>query len=96
MVMKRSNNSEESCGPGELDGVCPARLAIARGREGLLVMSDRKRPGYLSFMLRLWQAVEDGREVWRASLESPHTGERWLFAGLEELFKFLRKVVSKS
>jgi hypothetical protein len=65
----------------------------ALGSRKRLNVSDQKRPGYISFMLRLWQAVENGREVWRASLESPHTGERWLFANLIDLVEFLRKVV---
>ena len=38
------------------------------------------RRGYLSYLLRLWQADADGELVWRASLESPHTGERLGFA----------------
>lgn len=46
-------------------------------------------PGYLSYLLRLWQTYSDGQLVWRASLESPHTGERQGFADLEQLFVFL-------
>ena len=46
---------------------------------------------YLAYMLRLWQ-VDSGEEpVWRASLESPHTGERRSFANLEMLFAFLEE-----
>jgi hypothetical protein len=37
----------------------------------------------------LWLATEQGRLVWRASLENPHTGERLGFATLERLFAFL-------
>ena len=47
------------------------------------------RRGYLSYLLRLWQAHADGELVWRASLESPHTGERLSFADAESLFAFL-------
>ena len=47
------------------------------------------RRGYLSYLLRLWQAHTDGELVWRASLESPHTGERLSFADAESLFAFL-------
>jgi hypothetical protein len=47
------------------------------------------RRGYLSYLLRLWQADADGELVWRASLESPHTGERLSFADAESLFAFL-------
>lgn len=44
---------------------------------------------YLAYMLRLWRAETKDGPVWRASLESPHTGERARFAGLEALFAFL-------
>ena len=47
------------------------------------------RRGYLSYLLRLWQASVDDELVWRASLESPHTGERLSFADAERLFAFL-------
>jgi len=41
-------------------------------------------------MLRLWQAgSRDGKSVWRASLENPHTGERLAFGGVEALVAFL-------
>ena len=46
---------------------------------------------YLAYMLRLWQASNDGGLTWRASLESPHTGERRGFVGLEALFNFLEE-----
>jgi len=46
---------------------------------------------YLSFMLRMWRANGEGKAAWRASLESPHTGESIGFASLEELFTFLRQ-----
>jgi hypothetical protein len=48
-----------------------------------------EQPGYLAYLLRLWQVNDDGKPVWRASLESPHTGERHGFANLEMLFAFL-------
>jgi hypothetical protein len=48
-------------------------------------------PRYLAFMLRMWQATSDGRLVWRASLESPHTGERQGFANLHALYEFLER-----
>ncbi len=45
---------------------------------------------YLAYMLRLWQAGQsDSGPVWRAAVESPHTGECRVFAGLPELFVFL-------
>ena len=47
----------------------------------------KSQPRYLSYLLRLWQT--GSQPTWRASLESL-TGERQGFAGLEELFAFLR------
>jgi hypothetical protein len=47
--------------------------------------------GYLAYMLRLWQASDQDGSVWRASLESPHTGERHGFSNLELLFAFLEE-----
>lgn len=45
---------------------------------------------YQSYLLRLWRATCDGETVWRASLESPQTGERAGFASLEALFDHLQ------
>jgi len=53
-------------------------------------VSGKKR-GYASYLLRLWPIEDKGRLVWRASLESPHSGERWGFASLDALFAFLRQ-----
>ncbi|MFQ5593203.1 MAG: hypothetical protein ACE5HA_03555 [Anaerolineae bacterium] len=54
-----------------------------------------EHPDYLSYLLRLWRVVDevsgDERGVWRASLESALTGERKGFAGLDDLFDFLRR-----
>ena len=44
---------------------------------------------YFAYMLRLWQVSSDGEPIWRASLESPHSGELRGFANLELLFAFL-------
>ena len=52
---------------------------------------------YVSYMLRMWRdssdqgagSMEEG--PWRASLQSPRSGKRVAFAGLEELFCFLRR-----
>jgi hypothetical protein len=46
---------------------------------------------YFAYMLRLWQVSSDGEPIWRASLESPHTGERHGFANPELLFAFLEE-----
>lgn len=50
---------------------------------------------YIAYLLRLWRADGTvGKEVfdaWRASLESPRTGERIGFGSAEELFVYLRQ-----
>lgn len=57
---------------------------------------DKEQPGYLSYLLRLWREEDDGeasdadRAVWRASLESAHTGQKRTFASLGDLFSFLQ------
>ena len=48
-----------------------------------------ERPGYLAYMLRMWRVNTPKGPVWRASLESPHTGERVGFGSLEALVAFL-------
>lgn len=50
-----------------------------------------ERRDYVAYMLRLWRTRSEGEWVWRASLESPHGGERHGFAGLDALCAFLRK-----
>lgn len=62
------------------------------------------QPRYMAYLLRLWQPSDDEAElqngepprcwkgaVWRASLESAHTGELKGFASLDDLFSFLRR-----
>jgi hypothetical protein len=49
----------------------------------------KQPPGYMSYLLRLWQSGHKDKAVWRASLESPMTGERLGFVSLKELFTFL-------
>jgi hypothetical protein len=49
-----------------------------------------KQQRYLSYLLRLWQTSDKGEQVWRASLESPGSGERRGFARLKDLFDFLQ------
>lgn len=49
-----------------------------------------KQQHYLSYLLRLWRTSDGEKQVWRASLESPGTGERQGFASLKDLFDFLR------
>ncbi len=50
----------------------------------------KRRPHYLSYMLRLWQTSDGEKQVWRASLETPGTGERQGFGSLADLFEFLQ------
>jgi hypothetical protein len=45
---------------------------------------------YESYLLRLWQVRQDGKTVWRASLESTRTGARENFADVKQAFAFLR------
>ena len=54
------------------------------------VMSGENRK-YLAYMLRLWQIEHDGKLAWRASIESPYTGERRGFSDMERLFLVLQK-----
>lgn len=45
---------------------------------------------YWVFMIRLYRSGDAELAEWRASLEDPHTGERFNFATLEALFSFLK------
>ncbi len=54
-----------------------------------------REPRYFAYMLRLWQVKGNGESSWRASLESPRTGERRGFANLEALFEFLQEQTSR-
>ena len=46
---------------------------------------------YQIYVLRLWRARCQGQWQWRVSVESPHTGERQWFAGLEQFYAFLNE-----
>jgi hypothetical protein len=53
-------------------------------------MTEQRR--YRAYLLRLWRADgDDGRPVWRASLEDARTGERRGFADLARLLTFLEE-----
>ena len=58
-------------------------------------MPDKEH--YKSYLLRLWREGDgkgkggQERQVWRASLQSPHSDRRMGFATLEGLFRFLRQ-----
>jgi hypothetical protein len=47
--------------------------------------------GYQVYLLRLWRAQCKGQWEWRASIESPGSGERQSFASLEQLSAYLRE-----
>jgi hypothetical protein len=52
-----------------------------------------KAPRYQAYLLRFWQEQRQNTalpEIWRFSLEDPHTGHRQGFATLEALFNFLQ------
>jgi hypothetical protein len=51
-------------------------------------MSDEP-DAYQTYLLHLWRAKSHGKWQWRASIETPHTGERHVFASLEQLFAYL-------
>jgi hypothetical protein len=53
-------------------------------------MSPDTRQDYLAYMVRLWRTAGDPEPVWRASVESPHTGERHVFASVPALLAFLQ------
>ena len=53
-----------------------------------IVMTTRPRK-YLAYLLRIWQEHQNGKTVWRASLEEPRTGERHGFANLTLLVDYL-------
>jgi hypothetical protein len=53
------------------------------------VRMNEEPDAYQAYLLRLWRVRRQGRWQWRASLESPHTGERQAFGELAQLFAFL-------
>jgi hypothetical protein len=57
-------------------------------------MAVKPSQDYLSYLLRLWRSGKGKEAVWRASLESPLTGERLGFANLKDLFTFVETLAS--
>ena len=51
---------------------------------------------YQSYLLRLWRATCDGETIWRASLESPQTGEQTGFSSLKALFDHLQSSTTQA
>jgi hypothetical protein len=44
---------------------------------------------YRSYLLRMWEIADEEGVAWRASLETPGTGQRRGFGSLPELFAYL-------
>jgi hypothetical protein len=55
---------------------------------------DGERQGYQAYLVRLWRVRSSGKWLWRAALESPHTGERQAFGDLAGLFAYLERRTS--
>ena len=53
-------------------------------------------PEYLSYLLRVWRSGPRPLGGWRASLENPHTAERFGFASLEDLFAFVMEQTERA
>jgi hypothetical protein len=52
---------------------------------------EEESDGYQVYLLRLWRAHCQGRWEWRASIESPDSGECQSFANLEQLPAYLEE-----
>jgi len=50
-------------------------------------MGEQQR--YHAYLVRLWTVQRNGEWVWRASAVNAHTGDRYAFGNLGELFTFL-------
>lgn len=74
------------------EGEHPPRARVPSSRR---MDQSNRQPGYLSYLLRLWQGDTTGvgtgtrGNAWCGSLESSLTGERQGFASLDELVEFL-------
>ena len=66
----------------------------ATGGRQLETAMSTEQQRYFAYMLRLWQVSSDRDPIWRASVESPHSGERHGFANLERLFAFLAELTA--
>jgi hypothetical protein len=53
--------------------------------------NDDESDGYQVYLLRLWRARCRGHWEWRASIESPGSGECQSFASLDQLSIHLRE-----
>jgi hypothetical protein len=53
------------------------------------------RPGYCSYLIRLWRVSAEGSPAWRVSLQQPGSAVVMGFASLEELCSFLREEIGE-
>ena len=65
-------------------------------QEGTDALADDRQPDYLSYLLRLWRVGRGQEACWRASLQRPGVEEPLWFAGIEEMFAFLRAETGKA
>ena len=71
--------------------MCDAPVSPDRGVACRMdVTMDNPPERYKAYLVRMWQAYRYGQWVFRASLESIHTGEHCNFSSLEALIAFLR------
>jgi hypothetical protein len=56
------------------------------------MLVEMHQSGYQAYTLRLSPAGPPG--VWRVTLYSAQTGERWRFANLEQMYDFLHQAVA--
>ena len=71
-------------------------MSAQDGKVSMDSMKDvGRQPYYLSYLLRLWRDTDD-MAVWRASVQSPLTGERIHLTSLQDLFSYLRRQTTAS
>ena len=55
--------------------------------------SEKERTNYQSYLWRLWPADGQG-QIWRVSLQNAFNDQRWCFANLDDLNRFLRHLTA--
>jgi hypothetical protein len=68
-----------------------AQESRAEPASGLVPPAGNPHSYYLSYLLRLLCTESEGSQVWRVSLQSPHTTDRMNFADLEALIRYLEE-----
>lgn len=51
---------------------------------------------YHAFMLRLWTSEINGDSTWHISMESAESGEKKIFANIDDLYCFLKDLLGIS